>query len=105
MLRSLLIFSMAAAVAVPATASRYSAKLSAPTTGRIVARDINWACGVGACLGATDESRPAVLCQALAKRAGKLESFAVDGRTFSSAELDKCNAAAKTETTKAIADR
>ena len=104
MLRPLLILSMIAA-STPAAAASYSAKLTAPTSGRIVARDINWACGAGACMGATEESRPAVLCQALAKRAGKLDSFAVDGRTFSSAELDKCNAAAKAETTKAIADR
>ena len=103
MLRRLLILSMIA-TAAPAAAANYSAKLTAPTSGRIVARDINWACGAGACQGATAESRPAVLCEALAKRAGKLDSFAVDGRAFSSAQLDKCNAAVKAEPARAIAD-
>ena len=103
MLRRLLILSMIA-TAAPAAAANYSAKLNAPTSGRIVARDINWACGAGACQGATAESRPAVLCEALAKRAGKLDSFAVDGRAFSSAQLDKCNTAAKSEPNRAIAD-
>ena len=103
MLRPLLILSMVAAAA-PAAAANYSAKLVAPANGRIVARDINWACGAGACQGATAESRPAVLCEALAKRAGKLDSFTVDGRAFSSAQLDKCNTAAKAEPSRAIAD-
>lgn len=103
MLRPLLTLSMIAAAA-PAAAANYSAKLTAPTNGRIVARDINWACGAGACQGATAESRPAVLCEALAKRAGKLDSFTVDGRAFSSAQLDKCNTAAKAEPNRAIAD-
>jgi hypothetical protein len=46
-----------------------------------------------------------VLCQALAKQAGKVESFAVDGRAFGSAELDKCNAAARIEPGKALASQ
>ena len=72
----------------PAAAATYSAKLAAPASWPIVARDINWNCGAGACQGATEESRPAVLCQALAKQAGKVDSFLVDGRAFSDAELD-----------------
>jgi hypothetical protein len=64
---------------------------------------MNWSCASGTCQGATDESRPAVLCQALAKQAGRVESFLVDGRAFSDAELAKCNASAKPETSKALA--
>ena len=67
-----------------------------PDHERIIARDIVWNCGAGACQGATDESRPAVLCQSLARRAGKVDSFLADGRAFTPAELDKCNASAKT---------
>jgi hypothetical protein len=44
-----------------------------------------------------------VLCQSLAKRAGKVDSFLVDGRAFTPAELDKCNAAAKADSGKALA--
>lgn len=83
-------------VITPATAGNYSAKpLVQPEASRIIARDINWVCGPAACLGHSEESRPAVLCQDLAKRAGRLESFVANGRGFSSAELAKCNASAK----------
>lgn len=86
----------AALVAAPAAASTYSAKPAVqPETARIIARDISWNCGSGACLGSTRESRPAILCEGLAKRAGRLESFVADGRAFGQAELAKCNASAK----------
>ena len=103
MLRSILALSAIAAIAAPAGAANYSAKLSAPAAGHIVARDINWACAGDTCQGATQESRPAVLCQALAKRVGKVESFVVDGRALAEAELARCNAAAKAEPNKALA--
>jgi|SRR6476661_8219381 hypothetical protein len=103
MLRSALLLSAIALVAAPAAAASYSAKLTTPTSGRIIVRDISWACGADACQGATQESRPAVLCEGLAKRAGKVDSFLVDGRAFSDAELAKCNASAKAEPNKALA--
>jgi hypothetical protein len=103
MIRAVLIASAAVLAAAPAVAANYSAKLASPAAGHIVARDVNWACDGAACQGATDESRPAVLCQALVKQAGKVESFAVDGRAFSEAELGKCNASAKAEPSKALA--
>ena len=81
--------------AVPAAAATYSAKLAVPASGRIIARDIVWNCGPDACQGATEESRPLVLCQSLAKRGGRVEIFVVDGRAVSGAELDRCNASAK----------
>jgi len=103
MLRSILILSALGFVAAPATAANYSAKLASPASGRIIARDISWTCGADACQGATLESRPAVLCEGLAKRAGKVDSFLVDGRAFSDAELTRCNASAKAEPNKALA--
>lgn len=95
MLRSLNLLPAILLAAAPAAAAAYSAKLAAPTSQRIIARDISWSCGADACQGATEESRPAVLCQGLAKRAGRVDSFLVDGRAFTPAELDKCNASAK----------
>lgn len=62
---------------------------------RIIAADISWACGSDACQGSSDESRPLVLCQDLASRAGRLASFIADGRAFSPAELDHCNSRAR----------
>jgi hypothetical protein len=95
MLRSALIVSALAFAATPAAAATYSARLTAPASGRLIARDIVWNCGPAACQGATDDSRPAVLCEGLAKRAGPVTEFLVDGRALSASELDRCNARAK----------
>ena len=103
MFRTLLIASAILVSASPLAAATYSAKPAVPTSERFIARDITWTCGPAACQGATAESRPAVLCQSLAKRAGRIESFIVDGRAFGAAELDKCNAAAKATTASAAA--
>ncbi len=102
MFRSILLLSMVV-VAVPASAANYSAKLAAPASGRIIAREINWACGADGCQGDTAESRPVVLCQALAKQAGRVDSFLVDGRAFTDAELSKCNEAVKADSSKKLA--
>jgi hypothetical protein len=95
MLRLMLGLSAAALAASPAIAATYSAKLAVPNSERFIARDIVWACGPAACQGSTAESRPVVLCQSLAKRAGRVDSFLVDGRAFEAAELERCNASAK----------
>lgn len=94
-----------AVAAAPAVASNYSATLASPTTGRLIARDISWNCGAAACQGATAESRPLVLCQSLAKRAGHVDRFLVDGRAFTPAELERCNASAKPAAGKALASQ
>ena len=83
------------ALAAPAAASNYSATLASPTNIRVIAPDISWSCGSEACQGSTDESRPLVLCQGLAKRAGRIEAFLVDGRAMAPADLERCNASAK----------
>ena len=101
MVRPALFLSAVALLSAPAAASFYSAKLAAPAAGHNSARDINWACAGDSCQGSTVESRPAVLCQALAKKAGKVETFLVDGRAFSETELGKCNASIKADTGKA----
>jgi hypothetical protein len=105
MRRTILIFSALAGIAAPAAAANYSAKLAAPTGERFIARDIVWACGAEACQGATEESRPVVLCESLARHAGRVDSFLVDGRALSGAELGQCNAAAKAAPAKALASQ
>jgi hypothetical protein len=106
MLRALSIASAVIGLAgAPAVAATYSAKPVVPTSERFIARDIVWTCGPAACLGATQESRPAVLCQSLAKRAGRIETFVVDGRAFGPAELDRCNASAKAQANSALASQ
>ena len=105
MLRSILALSATALVAAPAAAATYSAKPATPANGaKIVARDIVWKCGPDACVGSTANSRPLVLCQSLAKKAGRLESFTVDGRSLDTAELERCNASARTSTDPALAN-
>src|SRR5438270_13689162 len=95
MLRSMIAASVLVFIAAPAAAANYSAKVADSTSPRVIAQDIIWSCAAGACQGSTLESRPIVLCQSLAKRAGKVDGFLVDGRAFTSAELDRCNASAK----------
>ncbi|HVF36329.1 MAG TPA: hypothetical protein VNA29_00115 [Sphingomicrobium sp.] len=88
----------------PALAGSYSARpVTAPSAAKIIGKDISWACAGGACSGTSEGSRPLVICQDLAKRAGRIERFAADGRALGTAELDKCNASAKGGATKALA--
>ncbi|MDL2341151.1 MAG: hypothetical protein QFB89_07465, partial [Pseudomonadota bacterium] len=94
---------LAAGLSSPALASSYSASLAVPATARIIASDIVWNCGPAACQGATDTSRPVVLCQSLAKRAGRVDSFLVDGHALTSADLDRCNKLAKAGATSPLA--
>ena len=103
MLRSALALSAIVLAAAPAGAASYSAKLTQPTTNRFIARDITWNCGPAECQGATENGRPVVLCQSLAKRAGHVDSFVVDGRALAVAELDRCNASAKAAPAQALA--
>jgi hypothetical protein len=92
-----------AVAAAPAAAATYSATLDAPTSARLIARDITWTCGAAACQGASEESRPVVLCQSLAKRAGRIDNFLVDGRAFTPVELERCNASAKAQPAQSLA--
>ena len=105
MIRFATAFALAALAASPALATNYSAKPIAPTGHKVVARDVIWACGPAACQGSTQESRPAIVCQSLAKKVGRLESFVANGRAFASAELDRCNAVVKDGGKTAVADR
>jgi hypothetical protein len=103
MSRSIALLLGLAVIAAPAVAANYSATLTTPATGRFIARDISWNCGVAACQGATEESRPVVLCQSLAKQAGRVETFVVDGRALPQRDLERCNASAKARSAEALA--
>jgi hypothetical protein len=105
MIRPISLFFALGLAAAPAVAANYSATLTVPTSGRFIARDITWICGAAACQGATPESRPVVLCQSLAKRAGRIESFLVDGRALGAGELERCNASAKAAASQAVATK
>lgn len=105
MTRIATLIAVAALVATPAAAATYSAKpLAAPTVAKIAGKDIGWSCSGGLCKGSTESSRPLVICQDLARRTGRLESFVADGRALSTADLDKCNARAAAPTALAHAN-
>ena len=73
----------------PTTSASSPATSSGPAARRLPGRD--------------RESRPAVLCQSLAKRAGKVDSFIVDGRAFTPAELDTLQCLGQGRSRKALA--
>ena len=95
MIRIASALAVAAFAAAPALATTYSAKPTTPASAKVVARDVVWACAAGACTGSSPEGRPAIVCQSLVKKVGRVDSFTANGRAFAAAELDRCNAAAK----------
>ena len=91
-------------LAAPAFAATYSAKpVAVPATGKIIGKDISWSRDGDTYRGSTEASRPLILCQDLAKRAGRLESFAADGQALPAEQLAKCNASAKDGATAELA--
>jgi hypothetical protein len=105
MFRRLVPLILVALAATPAAAATYSAKPATPVSeSRFVARDVLWACGPDACVGSTQNGRPLVVCQALAKKTGRIESFLVDGRAMASADLERCNASAPAKDDSALAN-
>mgnify|MGYP003580448654 CR=1 FL=1 len=95
----------ALALAAPASAATYAGKpAAAGRESRLVARDIVWTLSGNSYRGQTETSRPIVLCQSLAKRAGRLESFTVNGTAFAEADLAKSNAAAPAAAQTALAE-
>lgn len=104
MSRTIVLLASLAAIAAPASAATYVGKpVAAASEAKFVARDIVWANASGAYQGSTSESRPLVLCQSLAKRAGRVDSFVVDGRALAAVELERCNASAKAQPAQALA--
>src|SRR4051794_33584216 len=86
-----------AAASAQAAAPHYSAELAQakPAAGRMVVHDIAWRCAGAACVAGRSDSRPLTDCMALARQAGALKSFAVEGAALPPGELEKCNAAAR----------
>ena len=97
-------FIAVATFAAPALAGTYSAKpAAAPATAKIIGKDISWTCTADGCRGSTEASRPVIICEDLAKRAGRIESFSANGKALSAEQLAKCNSAAKESPAPALA--
>lgn len=98
------LFAAAVLLSGPALAGTYTAQpATTPTAKHIIGRDIAWVCGAASCQGSTELSRPVVLCQDLARRAGRIDRFTVDGRPLGASDLGKCNSAAKRGSPAALA--
>jgi len=85
-----------AAAPVQAAAPHYSAELAqarAPAQLMVV-HDIAWRCAGAGCVAGPSASRPLTDCMALARQAGALKSFAVEGAALPADQLEKCNAVA-----------
>ena len=104
MFRPLAALSALAFLAGPAAAATYSATTSSAAPSKIAARDILWSCTSGTCTGSTQNSRPLVLCQGLAKQAGQIQAFNVNGQAIGSGELARCNAVVKADRNSAVAN-
>jgi hypothetical protein len=76
-------------------APHYRAETAKPAAERIIVHGLVWRCGGAACVTGSSNSRPLVDCQALARTAGALTGFAVDGNALPADQLEKCNAAAR----------
>lgn len=78
----------------PAAASTagHRARLAVPAQAdRLVAHGLLWRCAGDQCTAPTGNSRPLVVCQALARTAGPVTSFG-SGKTLLDAEqLARCN--------------
>ena len=95
----------ALALAAPASAATYAGRpAAAGAEAKLVARDIIWTLSGDSYHGQTETSRPLVLCQSLAKRAGRLDIFTVNGKALAEADLAKCNAAAPAAPPAALAE-
>jgi hypothetical protein len=85
----------AALPAVPTAAAGgpfYRAELAdAAKTARFVARDVVWVCEGTTCTAGRGTSRPLMMCAALAKKAGRVTSFTVDGKPLEDADIARCN--------------
>lgn len=92
-----LIMGLALASPSQAASRGYSAQLSAPAAAtRMIAHDTVWSCDGAACKSASESSsRAEIVCAALAKKAGRLESFSANGTSFDAAKLEKCNSRAR----------
>jgi len=84
-----------ALVSAPAAAQYRAEPTAAPATDKFIARDTVWTCGNGACEAAPSNSRPQVVCAAVARKLGTLRAFSVAGAPLSAEELERCNGRAR----------
>lgn len=97
MLRSALLPLMFA-FSVPALAAAqplYKVGLETPVTATAIVKDVRWACAGTSCSAPNTATSPAGnVCASVARKFGRVNSFAAGEKTFDATQLEKCNAAA-----------
>lgn len=68
---------------------------AAPTKSFLITRDTAWQVRDGAYVATNAPVREMIACQLVARSAGALTGFTVNGEAFDGAALDTCNAKAK----------
>ena len=87
---------LAAAGASAAPRDTYVATpAAAPTKSFLITQSTAWQVRDGAYVVTNAPYREMIACQLVARNAGALTSFSVNGEAFDTAELDACNAKAK----------
>lgn len=66
--------------------------------GSVIIGETLWACADTGCTTARATSRPSIVCEQVAKKLGRLDSFAANATAFDTAALSACNAKAKPDT-------
>ena len=97
--RSLILIPVLAAVSSIAAAQpagppvpAYQAELAAPSAeGRIVVRDTIWRCSENQCSAGRSPRRHALVCAGLARSAGEVRRFVVNGQEWTADQLSRCN--------------
>ncbi len=85
-----------ALASTPALANHYQARPSGlPAVAKFVAKDVVWKCGDGGCSAGKSNSRPAIVCAALVKQVGRIDSFTAGGEALPADQLEKCNGRAR----------
>lgn len=87
---------LAAAGASAAPRDTYVATpAAAPTKSFLITHNTSWQVRDGAYVATNAPVREMIACQLVARSAGALTGFSVNGEAFDGAELDACNAKAK----------
>jgi hypothetical protein len=87
---------LAATPAVAQANGYYSATLAQPAEKTsLVTRNTIWKCNGTTCVAPKNGARPQIMCELVAREAGALQAFTVEGDAFDAAALEKCNARAR----------
>lgn len=86
----------AATPAIAQANGYYSATLAQPLAkANLVTRNTIWKCNGTTCVAPKSGARPQIMCELMAREAGALQAFTVEGNAFDAAALEKCNARAR----------